>query len=138
MKNVRVGIQQSTKYNRLKKANELIKVISNCGRRFFYYNGNVGFLKLDNRNRVWFVDEYTKREIYTHYNGRWKRFSHGGTLKVFIVALKNYIIFEKQITGILGPWPDWYSNGDPWEYKNDMLIVRDAAKRLNILRCKND
>ena len=130
MKSVPTGIQQSTRFERLKQANEFIKIISDHGRRFFRFNSNIAKLKLIN-NRVWFVDDFTEKMIYTHYNGRWKKFSHGGTLKQFIINLKNYIMFNKQFK-MLYKYPSWYP--DPWAYGKDKKIIVDAGKQLGIIK----
>ena len=70
--------------DRIIAANEFIRVIANCGRRFFRNSGagHDAFLTLNaRRNIVWLFDDYTGARINVVKEGRWDGFSHGGTLK---------------------------------------------------------
>ena len=121
--------------DRLNKANDLIKTIASCGRRFFAYQDRLAYLTFDARSRVWFVDEHTQKLICTHYKGRWKHFTHGGTLKKLVTSLKDFIIHEKPLRDSqLGPWPEWLCDGDLWGYEDDMDLVRAKAVELGILK----
>lgn len=120
---------------RVKNANELIKVISEHGRKFFEHKGVIATLELDKRGRVWLVDEYTKARIYTHYRGHWYGFNHGGTLRDLVCAMRDYIVKGKQLSvEWIAPtrWnPD---NGDIWGYgKEAAAAVRAAAAQLPII-----
>lgn len=118
---------------RVSKVNAMIKTIGDCGRGFFKSNGNYARVELDMRGRVWWVDDYTKKRIYTHYNGRWRGFSHGGTLKAVVESFKDYIVFNKPLwPKIFGPWPEGYCGGDLWGYGQDMQKVRDKAELLKM------
>ncbi len=123
------------KQKRADKANELIKVIGSCGRKFFSYPNKHGFgrFEIDGRGRIWFVDGYTGKRIYLHYR-YWKRgFSEGGTLQALVNCLKRYIATgEPVFTSHFGPWTKWLSDGDPWGYGEDMQQVRDCAVNLGI------
>lgn len=81
------------KTERLAHANALIEVISRHGRRFFYNakSGAIGALELDARGHIWWIDDYRGARIYTAYQGRWRGFSHGGTMRDLIRALRGYI-----------------------------------------------
>lgn len=121
---------------RVEHANALIKVISEHGRKFFERNGVVATLELDKNGKVWFVDEYSKARIYTHYHHRWHRFSHGGTLRDLVCAMRDYITKGKQLSiEWIAPtrWnPD---NGDIWGYgKESAAAVRAAAAQLPIIK----
>lgn len=76
--------------DRLKIANEFIQIISKHGRRFFKDRKTdfVGHFKIK-KKRIYFVDDYTRKEVYLHYEF-WS-FSHGGTLKHLVNMLKEYI-----------------------------------------------
>ncbi|MCU8057748.1 hypothetical protein L5L78_15860 [Shewanella sp. SM34] len=121
---------------RVKNANELIKVISEHGRKFFEHKGVIATLELDKRGRVWLVDEYTKARVYTHYSGKWSGFHHGGTLRDLVCAMRDYIT-----NGTLIPL-DWIAptrrnpdNGDIWGYgKEAASAVRAAAAQLPIIK----
>jgi len=120
---------------RLKKANNLILTIANCGRKFFQHNERISRFELDARGRIWFIDAYRESRIYTHYtHGRWQGFSEGGTLRDLVIALRKYIASGTQLNpSYLGPYPEWYSNGDPWGYGEDMPKISQAAVDLQII-----
>ena len=122
----------TNKLDRLKNANELIQVISKCGRRFFQHKGYVSTLELSDTGRVFFVDYYTKKRIYTHYSRRWSGFTSGGTLRRFVEALRDYITKGH----LLNPYYFESSGPDfphPWAYNEDLATVKNAASRLGML-----
>lgn len=123
------------KQDRVEKANQLLSIIASCGRNFFKHGGQVSFFRLDQHGRVWFVDAYTGRPIYTHYTkGRWIGFSEGGTLRDVVIRLRDFITIGKQLGKTFGPFPDWYSDGDPWGYEEHMQWVRTHAQNLGIVQ----
>lgn len=120
------------KQQRLEQANQLILLIAHNGRKFFNHRGRVSHFEFDHRGRIWFVDAYREARIYTHApNSNWRGFSEGGTLHTAVLHLAAYIRTGKQ-TRVFGPWPHWYSNGDPWGYGKDMMTVQEGAQRLGI------
>jgi hypothetical protein len=120
---------------RVKKANDLIAAIAGCGRKFFCYKDALARLEQDERGRVWFVNEFNNERVFTHYDGEWKKFAHGGTLRSLIKDLRDYITSGKQINpSVFGPWPSWYCDGDLWGYGKDMDTVRSAAISLGIIK----
>lgn len=135
--------KREQKLERLARANYLIQTIASCGRRFFSMGSDsrtecfrtVSRLELDDRGRCWLIDKYTGRRIYTHYTGRWRGFSDGGTLKGVIVALRDYVVHGKLVPPLMfGPWPKMFCDGDPWGYDGDTAIVRATAERLGMLK----
>lgn len=123
------------KIERLRVVNELIRTIASCGRHFFEYQGDVAYLELGPRGRVWLHDEFTKKRIYTHYSGYWGGFTNGDTMRELIVYLRKYITAGRRPPELLfGPWPDWVCRGDLWGYGEDMQVVRDKALELGITR----
>lgn len=119
---------------RCKTANELLLIISAHGRRFFYDSGSVCRMHVDLRGRVWFRDAYSGRSIYTHYRGRWRGFTHGGTLKALVESLRDFITGRRKTLplGHLGPWPETVCRGDLWGYGGAaMCRVRAAAYALS-------
>lgn len=87
------------KIERLEVINNLIKFISERGRRFFYTNNNLAFMKLKN-GRIYFVDDYTQKEIPVINNYRdWKGFSHGGTIRALVLDFAEYIRTGKDSNG---------------------------------------
>jgi hypothetical protein len=122
------------KQKRLEKANQLIQVISEVGRKFFNHNGRLTRFKLDPRGRVWLLDAGNERRIYAHYRYGWRGFSEGGTLEAMCRQLVKYISKNKLLYHkTFGPFPDWLNDGDPWGYgKEAMEIVRKKAVELGI------
>lgn len=95
------------KEERLETINKLIRFISEHGRRFFYSNttvnmsnvDSVAFMKLKN-GRIYFVDDYTRREIAVINNyHKWKGFSSGGTLRALILDFAEFIRTGKYTNG---------------------------------------
>ncbi len=122
------------KEKRLQQANALLETISRHGRRFFQHEGRVAKLELDKRSRVWLIDAYSQRRIYTHHPGRWRGFTGGGTLRSLIEQLRTYITWGTPLPGrALGPWPEWICGGDLWGYGEEMQAVRLAASALGLI-----
>jgi len=126
-------MDQSNKIQRVEKANKLIKIISLYGRRFFWNKNDnaISFFKIK-KGRVYFVDHYSKKEIYLHYRYWSKGFSNGGTLRSLIDALKDWIIGKRANPPLrlLGPWPKSLCNGDLWGYGSEMKKVRAKGDLL--------
>lgn len=99
-----IRIPRHEKLRRAKVANRFLEIVANHGRRFFYYDGNVSCFYICARGRVWFVDRCSRKHIYTHYEGHWKGFTNGGTLKSLCEALRDYILGRGEFpTNRLGP-----------------------------------
>ena len=127
----------TTREQRVETANEFLRIISEHGRHFFRtFHRNHGrpyeevdCFELDGRGRVWFRQRWDDSRIYTHYTGAWRGFMHGGTLRLLIRALCNYIMGRADLP-TLGPWPEWVCGGDLWGYGSEMEKVRE---RINLL-----
>ncbi len=146
-------MSREQKQERLQHANELIQVIAAHGRRFFFHGGvNVydphtkttvfvpasRYARFELRNgRVWFIDDYTEKAIFTHQTSipsRWRGFSHGGTLRSLVEAMRDYIVHGRKI-------PQWRiateqlsGSSDIWGYgKEAAEAVRAAAYALPII-----
>jgi hypothetical protein len=120
---------------RVKQCNDLLFVIGQNGRQFFFYAGTISKLELDDRHRVWFIDSYSKKRIYTHYKYTWRGFTNGGTLHDLICAMRDYIVTgaekaRSRIQRMLGPWPDYVCGGDLWGYGESMENVRSSFSVL--------
>ncbi|WP_163830751.1 hypothetical protein [Spartinivicinus ruber] len=131
------------KHQRLEAVNELIKVIATCGRCFFSENGDklnkvenpfISTMEIDSRGKVWFTDSYTRKRIYTHYQYDWKGFTHGGTLKRLVEFFRNHITRGVQIRSDYFDPNGSYIGEHPWDYGDDILIVKEAALRLGIAK----
>lgn len=118
----------------LARANHLLVVIASYGRRFFHHKGRVSRLECDARGRIWFIDCFSEKRIYTHYPHTWRGFSGGGTMKELIVALRDFVVHGRKLPrSSFGPWPEWVCGGDLWGYGDSMSHVRDAAERLEVV-----
>lgn len=127
------------KMNRVERTNELLRLISVSGRRFFYHanSGRVSQFEIAENGRLYFRDKYSDRLLpCSHTKGKaWQRyFSEGGTLKSLVEALANYIKTGKTIAPLVfGPWSPTTCNGDLWGYGADMETVRQHALKLGII-----
>lgn len=123
------------KEDRAKKVNQLVKVIGDGGRHFFNYQGRYARIEVDYRGRVWWIDNYTQKRIYTHYGHRWRGFSNGGTLRSLVEAFRDFVSRGDYVPRYhFGPWPDHYCHGDLWGYGDYMKKVRNAAVDLGVTR----
>ncbi|MDD2989831.1 MAG: hypothetical protein PHI64_12820 [Zoogloea sp.] len=80
---------------RAEEANQLIVLIGQQGRQFFFSEGTrrYAFFEVAGNGRVWFNDEYSGARIYTHKcaGSRIRGFTHGGTLWRLVERMANYI-----------------------------------------------
>lgn len=123
---------------RASRVNTLIETIGDVGRRFFWdRRGRRARMEVDRNGRVWFVDDFTEKRIYTHNErGRWQGFSHGGTLRHLVIWFRKFITGEAEWipAGLFGPWPQTLCEGDLWGYGKDMQRVRDCAFELGLIK----
>jgi hypothetical protein len=125
------------KIKRTEKANQVLEIVSSHGRKFFLHNGVASHLEVDPRGRIWFVDSYTLKRIYTPLTGHWQGFSEGGGLRRLVMALCNYITTGEMVPWEhFGPWPPELCNGDTWGYGEAMVTVRAQVQSLGILAQK--
>lgn len=127
-------IMKQGEVERMQKANEFLGAIAGCGRKFFEHNGEVSRLELDTRGRVWFIDSYSKKRVYTHYRYNWRGFTNGGTLHSLIKRLRDFIKTGQTIPRAAF-WhnPNLHPNGDYWGYGDAMATVQNAAIELGIV-----
>ncbi len=127
--------KETNKQDRLQNTNEFIAVIAGCGHKFFNHKRRVGRFEMSTHGRIFFIDDYTEKRIYTHDNaGRWRGFTHGGTMRGLICGLRDYITKGETLrAGYFQPIMD---NGfeNPWGYGDDILVVKAAAIRLGIAK----
>lgn len=128
------------KQARIEHANELIKVISSYGRRFFFdtKSGRIAKMLVDQQGRIWFVDDYSDKPIYTHKTGlgnEWRGFSHGGTLRGLVESMRDYIQTGAKIQAWrIAPAYLSSSDDDHWGYGKDAAKqVQQAAWALPII-----
>ena len=124
-----------SRQERLNKVNDLVKTIADNGRGFFRHKDRYAYMEMDDRKRLWWVDECKGSKIYLHYR-YWgaRKFSNGGTLHNLVDAFKNFVMTGDLINRHHFYWPSFYSQGDAWGYGQDMKLVRDAAQELQMVR----
>lgn len=127
-----------TRQDRVVHANQLIQVLAAHGRRFFYCKSKDTYarMEIDARGRVWFIDDYTQKRVYTHdTRGRWRGFTHGGTLRTLVECMRDYIINGTPIhRGRIATKQLGDSDDDIWGYGPEAAAaVREAAFALPIM-----
>lgn len=119
---------------RLANVNTFIRFIGDHGRQFFKRNDRYACMELDNRGRVWFIDDYTQARIYTHYRWQWRGFSHGGTMRRLITVFRDHIKKGQLMNPkYFDPSPLAWA-GHIWGYPEaDMAAIKAEANRLGII-----
>lgn len=127
------------KHQRVEQVNQAIRIIADHGRRFFFNARNNAYasMHIDKHGKIWFVDDYTGKAILTQktqWGGRWKGFSHGGTLKSLVEAFRDYIRTGEPLhPGWLGP--ERFDDSNMWGYDEaGMKAVREQAGVLPVFR----
>ena len=127
------------KQQRCEQVNQVIRVIANHGRRFFYSQASNRYasMEIDQRGKIWFIDDYSGKRIFTHetvLGGRWRGFTHGGTLRRLVEDFRDYIrIGEPLHPGYLGP--ERFNDSNIWGYDEEGLrAVREQAGGLPLFR----
>jgi hypothetical protein len=127
------------KQQRAEHVNQVIQIIANHGRRFFYSQAvnRYASMEVDARGKVWFIDDYSGKRIFTHetvWGGRWRGFTHGGTLKDMVKAFRDYICTGEPLhPGYLGP--ERFNDSNIWGYDEaGMKAVRKQAGSLPVFR----
>lgn len=132
----------SAKQERVDHANALIVVIAKHGRRFFWNEANKrhASISLDERGRIWFIDDYTGKPIYTHrtnFGNKWRGFTHGGTLRALVEDMRDYISSGKKIARWKIAPERGFTNGDIWGYGPEAAkAVREQAFLLEIMEAQ--
>jgi hypothetical protein len=130
---------KSEKEQRVEIANELIRVISQHGRQFFYNKAadRLAYLELDERGRVWLIDDYAEAPVYTHPTGfgnGWRKFSHDATLRQLVESMRDYVMTGQRIERWRIATEQMDREKDLWGYGADAAkAVRAAAYALPIM-----
>ena len=127
----------TAKQQRTNQVNHVIRIIGNHGRRFFFNQKTNCYacMEVDQRGKVWFIDDYSARRIFTHnttWGGRWRGFSHGGTLRSLVEGFRDYIrTGEPMHPGHLGP--ERFNDSNIWGYDIEGIrAVRQQAGALPV------
>lgn len=132
-----VSTDRLNRHSRVGHANDLIKIIASHGRRFFWNatHQRTASIQIDANLRVWWIDDYSGAAIYTHHESSdWKGFSHGGTLKSLVCAMRRYIVTgETMHREYIAP-ERMNPGSNIWGYDTESAIaVRAAAFDLPIM-----
>lgn len=127
-----MGDNDMTRQQRVEIANRFLEIVSRHGHRFFHFDGRVSKFELDARGRVWFINSFGQKRIYTHQKYSWGRhFSNGGTLFCLCKALQEFIMDRGELPlNRLGPWHESICGGDLWGYGDSMATVREECAAL--------
>jgi len=125
------------KRQRAEQVNQAIRIIADHGRRFFYSQAvnRYAIMEVDARGKVWIIDDYSGKRVFTHetvWGGRWRGFSHGGTLRSLVEAFRDYICTAEPLhRGYLGP--ERFDDSNIWGYDEEgMKAVREQAGALAV------
>jgi hypothetical protein len=134
-----LATKMAQKHQRVEQVNQVIRIIADHGRRFFYNAGNQTYasMHIDKFGKIWFVDDYTQKAILTQktaWGGRWKGFSNGGTLRALVEAFRDYIRDGIPLPlGFLGP--ERFNDSNVWGYdEQGMKAVREQAGALPVFK----
>lgn len=129
----------AAKLQRVEHVNQAIRIIADHGRRFFYNAKQKTYasMEVDARGRVWFIDDYSRKRIYTQptvWGGKWRGFSHGGTLRDLVCLFRDYIRTGRKLHPFyLGPERARMTDGNIWGYDPEsMQQVREKAGALPV------
>lgn len=109
---------RAARIERLKHVNQLIKIISSHGRRFFWNEDaqRVAKMEIDAKGKLWWIDDYRGAHVCVEkiggYEHGWRGFSHGGTLRQLAQMMRDYVK-----TG--GMIEIWNIAPDCWGYKEE-------------------
>ena len=126
------------KMMRVNHVNALIATISDHGRRFFYNAGRDQRAKmmLSRTGHIYFQDDYSGKLIYVAYQGRWRGFSHGGTLKNLVERLADYIRTGDPLS-IDWIGPERFDQSNIWGYSQESMAKCRAAAQLSPAICSS-
>lgn len=119
---------------RMKKINELLRVIANTDRKFFNHtnraNGEVSHFV--ESTKLFFVDGYTHKKIYPYETSKWHDFCEGGTMRGLVQDFREWIITGNYSNGKNG-YGGLYSTS--WGYSIDgMDKIISKAKEIGYLQ----
>lgn len=125
-------LPEPIEHDRVNHANELIQLIANHGRKFFRQGKTIAHMEIDKQGKVWFVDDFSRCRVYTHYRGDWRGFSHGGTMRSLIINLRKYITKGQTLNPlILAPNCFHKDGSNIWGYEpSEAEKLRQAAWKL--------
>lgn len=135
MKRNKKPFSREEKQKRVDECNLIINLIATHGRKFFNYEkhtGRISQLLLGPQDRVYFLDGYTGKAIYTHRRYcQWRGFSEGGTLKGWIEAFRDYVTFGGKLNiNAICPRGIGRDTGNIWGYSDEEAekLIKELSK----------
>lgn len=123
----------TTKEERLKAVNTIIREIANRGRQFFFTESVYAEMILD-KGKVYFIDDYTREKVYAYntVQNNQRGFSHGGTIWGLVNDFREFIVTGKYTNGNNGYGGLYCTH---WAYpEEDMQAIRQLAKQVGYLK----
>jgi len=119
------------KQSRLVEANALVAAISKHGRRFFYNKEHqrIAQFEIGSGGHIFFIDDYSAKRIYVADNGRWRGFSHGGTLRNLVKAIAGYIRNGDKLS-IDWIGPERFDASNIWGYEESAMVATRSEALL--------
>jgi hypothetical protein len=125
-------MRPTTKEERIKIVNEIIKEIAQRGRKFFAYQGRVAEIKERNR-KIYYYSEYLDKDLCVTLPDcrKPKGWHHGGTLWGLIKDFRDFVKTGEYSNNKNG-YGGLYSSH--WGYpENDMKAIQAKAIELGYL-----
>jgi len=127
------GKHEFAKQVRCVYANQLIEVISQHGRCFFYSAKHDRVARLVVDGAVHLIDEKSGNKVVLRTNGSWEGFGHGGTLRELVTMMRDYVMQGTRIGMYFIGMERTFGKGNVWGYPVDQLEkCREAARLLPI------
>ena len=127
---VEAGRHEFAKQLRCFYANQLIEVISQHGRCFFYNAKHDRVARLVYDGGVYLIDEKSGNKVVLRRNGDWQGFGHGGTLRDLVCMMRDYVMQGIRIEMYYIGMERTFGKGNIWGYPVDQLEACRAAARL--------
>jgi len=127
---VESGRHEFAKQLRCFYANQLIEVISQHGRCFFFNAKHERIARLVYDGGVYLIDEKSGNKVVLRRNGDWQGFGHGGTLRDLVCMLRDYVMQGIRIEMYYIGMERTHGKGNIWGYPVDQLEACRAAARL--------
>ncbi len=124
------GKHEFAKQVRCFYANQLIEVISQHGRCFFYNAKNDRVAQLVYDGTVYLIDEKSGNKVVLRTNGSWAGFGHGGTLRDLVTMMRDYVMKGDRIGMHFIGIQRTFGKGNIWGYPEDQMEACRAAARL--------
>jgi len=124
---------RKSQVERMNKINELIELIAQTDRKFFYSKSKNNVAKfIEGKTTVFYIDDYTEEKVHLSNICKDSGFSHGGTLWGLIHDFKEWIVTGKYSNGKNGYGGLYCPH---WGYTEEgMKKIQDKGKEIGFLK----